>query len=157
MKHIIRHGCFETNSSSTHSFSIADSGEYDTINIGEDWVLNIEFGKYWWEIETYSSVFSKLSYVATYLFNSQDIKTEEFEDKWYWLEYIWDNSEVLSFEEKIKNHTWAKIITYDIWSGWCEFWYIDHQSMDVWQEAYENLIDAVFRKDSWFETDNDNH
>lgn len=162
MKTIIRHWCFETNSSSSHSFSIADSWDFDNATLTDEWDLIIDFWEYWWEIETYNSVKDKLSYVVTYLFSdlvwkNEDELIKDFENENDWYRYIWDDDNVLEFERKIKEHTWAYNIFYNIWDWWNKFWYIDHQSIDEWKNAYNDLINAVFRKDSYFETDNDNY
>jgi len=47
MKTITRHWCFETNSSSSHSFSISDTWEFDNATLSDEWILSIYFGEYW--------------------------------------------------------------------------------------------------------------
>ena len=159
MLDITRHWCFESNSSSSHSFSISDEWEFDTYLLTEEWNLIVGFWEYWWEEETYSSVEAKLSYIATYLFSCHlDLNKDIFEEVYEWYKYIWYNEEVLEFERKLKEHTWAENVLYDINSSeWYPFWYIDHESVYEWENAYNDLINAVFRKNSYFETDNDNH
>lgn len=164
---IIRHWVFESNSSSSHSFSISDEWEYETAYLTDNKRLIVWFWEFWWEVEDYNDVSTKLAYVATWLFDChycfdwEKVKEKEFEevyDEWWeYYKYTWDLDKLLEFEEKLKNHTWAEEIVYDIGSWWHTFWYIDHESTYIGEEAFNDLINAVFRKKSILHTDNDNN
>jgi hypothetical protein len=68
MKKVIRKGVFETNSSSTHSITIADSGKLQNtlpITDGKIFVTCEEFG---WEQEVHTDAYTKLSYLKTNIF-----------------------------------------------------------------------------------------
>jgi len=132
----IRAGVFETNSSSTHSISICSGNPelYNTILFDSSGVIILTGGEFGWENESYNDAWSKANYAAIY--------AEE-------------NDEARAMLSKvICAHTGAKEVQFDI-SG-----YIDHQSFDVVEDAFENeetLRDFIFNPHSYLETDNDNH
>ena len=63
----IRHGVFETNSSSTHSISIDDK-EFllDTLVVNSSGNVEIEVGEFGWEQDTYRDASTKASYLHMY-------------------------------------------------------------------------------------------
>lgn len=163
----IRQGVFETNSSSMHTFTIADRWEFETIELNDDWNAEISFWEFWWGFEKYNDAHSRLSYIATYVFwyapyewddssSRYDgcLVTKDF-NKWEdWLyEYTWTIPCILKFEEIIKEHTWASGVRYLS----SDFGYIDHQSVDEWKIAFDDMLNAAFREKSFLIIDNDNH
>ena len=72
MKQIIRHGVFETNSSSTHSLSI-QSGNVRPFNLplDDDGYIIAEFGEFGWGYEELITQEQKFSYLLTYVVASE--------------------------------------------------------------------------------------
>lgn len=151
MKINYRHGTFETNSSSTHSICIAsgeckDSFRLVTNEHVTDGVV-IEGGQFGWEVEDYWDAYSKASYAITWVRQYSRLK-EEHEKM---------------LEKVIKDHTGAKEIKFlcdtESWDNQYHS-YIDHQSDDVCEEAFENeelLKQFIFNTNSMLHTDNDNY
>lgn len=146
----IRHGVFETNSSSTHSISINRNTEglMETLPVSENGEIEIEPGEFGWELEEYSDPMYKASYALTWAKQNEKPENPEYSTM---------------LEKVIKDQTGAKKVTFvsqgdeGSWDAWG---YIDHQSNDVCETAFEDeatLRDFIFRKGSYFETDNDNH
>lgn len=140
MKHVtIRESAFETNSSSTHSISIARGEQLDqTIKPNGDGVIEIYDGEFGWEQEIYTSPQIKASYLVTHLGEGGDSGPE---------------GEML--REVIKRHTRAKEVRFIHTGG-----YIDHQSQNVAEQAFVNkvaLAEFLFCSQSILQTDNDNH
>ncbi len=161
MKTVIRHWVFETNSSSTHSFSIDTSGDYISMFPDEHWDLLVGFWEYGWNNERFTEIEDKMSYVATFLFSgSADVNENFYNDdiktngKY---RYTGNNKNILAFEKMLKEHTGASNICYNIYEGSCyPFGYIDHQSRDVGEDAFKNMKDAIFGRSSILNTGNDN-
>jgi len=147
MKSVTRQGIFETNSSSTHSLSIA-GGEYAPdgfpIQNGKCCVYPAEFG---WEEDRHYDAATKASYCLVYAKTAagdrqtacetmlRDVLTEATGKP---VRFISDPPGVHIYE-------WG---------------YIDHQSSDVCAEAFaskETLRDFIFDPASVLITDNDNH
>jgi uncharacterized protein YdeI (BOF family) len=134
MKKVTRVGVFETNSSSSHSFSIGKATDKellpDTDKRGE---IHVGIGEYSWEEETYYDTLTKLDYVAI---EGQEGKRREMLDG------------VLE-----KHYPNVEFIFHD--SG-----YIDLESYDnVWCgiESVQDLENFLFSGESEVTTDNDNH
>src|ERR1035437_5327565 len=108
---IIRHSVFETNSSSSHSISIADKCEvYQTIYPNGDGEIILEGGDFGWENDFYSDSWTKANYCA------QDGIDDEM------------------LERVIKNHTGAKKVIINL-GDYCS---IDHQSIGTSEAAFES-------------------
>ena len=78
MKRQIRRGVFETNSSSTHSVSVAHTNaQYYDSNILNAFIdeydnkVHVRFGEFGWEIENYSFPYDKLQYIVTMLVETE--------------------------------------------------------------------------------------
>ncbi len=158
----IRQNVFETNSSSTHSVSIAYGDKSHLIDIpklDENGNINIESGEYGWEMCTYKgNVQDRLSYAATYALNYDYSYDDEEDDK----KFNYENNNLLLLTEVIKEYTGANEVIYDEDSddGWSIHGYIDHQSTDEAAtifESKESLESFLFNPKSFFITDNDNH
>lgn len=145
----IRHGLFETNSSSTHAICMAKKN--DDFIIPTD--LAFTFGNFGWDERFYYNVKDKASYFYTALYNSydEDIK-KNFEDiKNHIYEVLFDAGCECSFEEPKPSQ----------WGGWMESGYIDHQNeIDPWlHKLIKNdkmLFRFLFSPDSFVVTGNDN-
>lgn len=143
----VRSWVFETNSSSVHSFSFVGEPEYWTITPDDRGVIALSFWEFGWWFEVYETPESIASYIATGLFNRDaslaDMKA--FDSNLYI--YDWDSEDIKRFEEAIKEHTWAKVIayTYDPKSR-DPFWYIDHQSEDLYLDMMQDMKESIFRK-----------
>ncbi len=135
---------FETNSSSTHSISIASSGDLtDRLLVEDDGACQIYPGEFGWEEETFWDATSKASYCLTYCKQSGRVECEEMLKR-----VIMERtgaSEVLFMEYPDRYYPWG---------------HIDHQSHEVCEEAFqneENLAAFIFNPKSYLRTDNDNH
>ena len=152
----IRHSVFETNSSSTHSISISsNTNTLDTLPVDEEGKLHVEFGEFGWEEETYRDAGNKLMYAATWVFGHEPDTEYGTGNIKEFIKYK------TMLEEVLKEQTGAKEIIYKKEKGrWSPTGYIDHQSSDVCEEAFESkekLRNFIFNPTSYFETDNDNH
>jgi hypothetical protein len=143
----IRERMFETNSSSTHSYVIAnkklkndiiyeDIDKYIAQTGKRKKVIKIHTGQFGWGYETLNNWQDKASYVATYISEQSEQDklnmTKEFEEK---LSKFLNNPVKIAFEPGS---------------------YIDHQSMDFAEKCFENMIEIIFRKGGIIEIANDN-
>lgn len=135
----IRRQVFETNSSSTHSISIAGgtAGLLDTI-VPKDGVIHLTGGEFGWEWEKYNDALTKANYAAQFAFNDPQM------------------TDMLI--EVIKEHTGAKDVFITAGIG-----HIDHQSAKSEggkaQAAFDTpaqLKNWIFNPSSWLFTGNDN-
>jgi len=136
MKKLVRKSVWETNSSSSHSISLAgDDKQFvmDTIYPDQFGRIYVRGGEYGWEWERYNDAETKLSYAY------QDNVPEDL------------------LERVIKAHTGATEVVFDKTSK--ENGYIDHESyatassVCVDEDSTKNFI---FNKNSWLFTGNDN-
>jgi hypothetical protein len=143
---VVRNSVFETNSSSSHSLSLGsddlNTQPFDNQDT-ERGYIEVGCGEYGWEIETYTSVYSKISYLITYVDESTDCLSTDVDPR------------IGLIKQVIKDYSGLDSV-FIYGTG-----YIDHQSMDVPAEiiegGYETIRQFLFSKDSYFETDNDNH
>lgn len=149
----VRLSAFETNSSSTHSITIA-FGDYaaDSLTV-EDGVCSIYTGEFGWGVDVFRDAQTKAAYCLTWLMNECGHRKDEFVD--LFREVIMDNTGakevqfVPEYTEKTKTE----------WD-WHQWGYIDHQSSDVCLEAFrdrEHLERFIFHPKSTLVIDNDNH
>ena len=149
MKKQIRQGVFETNSSSTHSMCIHPGNKY-VPNMSK---LEIETGEFGWEEETYYGMDDKLSYALTYALGGNSNKYIEMLN-----EVLTDN--MPDTDITYDGMSYKELLEIDVYRDDVDFGYIDHQSLDEASEMFlskNNLEDFIFGRDSYFETDNDNH
>lgn len=138
MKKQIRNKVFETNSSSTHSISIAtNSKEFmmDTSLLPDQYgVVELTGGQFGWDWQKYNDALTKANYCAVHAGNNmQDLNI---------------------LIEVLKKQTGAKNIAIGIGDS-----YIDHQSGGTAGKAFKNyktLRNFIFNKNSWLFTGNDN-
>lgn len=138
----IRHACFETNSSSSHSISIADKIIYDdTIFLNEDGTVVLTGGEFGWGVEDYNDALTKANYCAVDCLGDKD-KTDKLKDV-------------------IIEMTGAKDVIFDISDDFrkSNYSYIDHQSNGTSHDLfYENngLKNFIFCRGSTLLISNDN-
>lgn len=144
---LVRHGVFETNSSSCHSLSVGNSGVYQSITPNEDNLIVIddsyEFG---WSQEMYTNTDERLAYAYVYAMDwSREYKEEFFN----------------TLQQVVCEHTGASAVLHNKGED-SGYGYIDHQSVEDGELDYifkdKGLLKSfIFDRDSWVETDNDNH
>jgi hypothetical protein len=149
MRKQIRQSVFETNSSSTHSISIAN---VDPANLMESMDLDSsnnvviygqEFG---WEVQDYNDAETKAAYLAQYC------------QQWYPNDKIGNKTLWDILVEIIQDQTACnEVILDDKDAG-----YIDHQSVESADFHYlfrepDKLRQFIFDGSSWLHTDNDNY
>ena len=134
MKKIIRHCCWETNSSSSHSLSLAKYEQefvMDTIYPDQDGVITVFGQEFGWAWEKFNDAMTKLAYVM----QDQPSKHDEI-------------------IEVVKEQTGALEVIFDENGG-----YIDHESYGTAHEvcySKDSIKNFVFNKNSWLFTGNDN-
>lgn len=148
----IRTGVFETNSSSTHSISIAntDSGKLMEIVVPNDEGNIVLYGgEFGWEYNKYYDALNKASYMAIYAVDWCGERSDEF---------------VQILKDVIKEQTGCKDVIFAFSSDYdsCHWSYIDHQSVENQEYHYlfedsELLRQFIFNPNSYLITDNDNH
>lgn len=135
MKKLIRRGVFETNSSSSHSVSIADSDKefvLDTIYPDQNGVVTIEGDEFGWEWFKHNDATTKASYVAQSYSNDKDVL-----DK---------------LADVIREQTGAEEVRFvGLDNG-----YVDHDSYGIAPKTYEQMKNFIFNKNSWLFGGNDN-
>jgi hypothetical protein len=136
----IRKGVWETNSSSSHSISIADADKQFVVDTSfmpeEDGVLKLYGGDFGWEWNKINDAETKANYCAVYAMHDSY------------------KSDMLS--EVLQEQTGAKEVEFAFSDGDS---YIDHQSNDIASDAFgskEKLRNFIFNLNSWLFTGNDN-
>lgn len=144
MKKKTRKGVFETNSSSTHSISIAVGGNdelLDTIIPNEDGIIILSGGEFGWEVEEYTDALTKANYCVV----DQEGNDERIE----------------MLKRVIMKQTGASVVVIEPTDDdYYPLGYVDHQSSGTSSEAFESdetLRGFIFNKNSILYTDNDNH
>ena len=127
----IRKSVFETNSSSTHAIVIEGQPSKKDLTY-------VNFGEYWWENDTLSSVDEKANYLYTYFLN-------------YDVEYL------NLFKETLQDYVWHDIDFQEpkLQNDYKNSWYIDHWGEYVFPKKKETILDIVFW-DGYIITGNDN-
>ena len=149
MNKVTRVGVFETNSSSTHSISIAgwSPSKKDTLTV-ENGVVSIFPGEFGWEEVTYHDAASKASYCYTYA--KQTNRPELLE----------------RLAAVIVAETGCKVVQFETAGGeGYSYGYIDHQSCEKGDDdpgaralkSDESARNFIFNPKSVLVTDNDNH
>lgn len=155
MKTQIRQNVFETNSSSTHSISIAESTTddiMDTLEIDENGNINLLGGEFGWEWEVYSDAQIKASYMAIYTQSWCGTQKEDF-------------TKIL--KDVIVKQTGCKEVIFKFSTEFrpedsgLDWSYIDHQSVESADLHYlfedtEKLRQFIFNRKSELRTGNDN-
>ena len=128
----VRKGVFETNSSSTHSISLEQGNEWDTIETDDDGIIRIYKKDFGWEWQTYDDARTKAEYCYT------------------------DDVDQDLLQEVIQEFTGCEVEFYDD-----DEYYrmIDHQSSGTVRnklKTKEELTNFIFNKASLLFTGNDN-
>ena len=139
-----RQGVFETNSSSTHSVTIAEDGELlDTLPVDEDGKVSLQTGEYGWEVEGYRHVSERAQYATTLAMGRIDSEKEKL---------------MKMMVKVIKEHTGCKkVVVQTRYAD--DFGYIDHNSILEALKIFvteKTLKNFLFNPRSYFETSNDN-
>ena len=134
----IRKSLFETNSSSTHSITIQEGGDFTSIK--HNGVIELIGGEFGWEWEAYRDPLTKANYCAVHAAGN------EAHEK--------------MLKEVISEHTGAEV-EISIKTDFEEYnrSYIDHQSQDTAEKAFESresLKNFLFGVNSTLYTGNDN-
>jgi len=143
----IRHGVFETNSSSCHSISISEDsgGLLDVIYPNNDGIIELEGGEFGWQEEEFDDALTKANYCYIDNFNNPD-RLDRL------VKVISDQTGV-----KKENIVLCATLEYSSTKNWS---YVDHQSAGTSSEAFESdekLRQFIFNPRSILKTDNDNH
>ena len=160
----IRRNVFETNSSSTHSISFSsrdEALEESVLKVANDGYIHIGFGEFGWEIETYSSQGSKLSYLLTMIACVNGLTPSWYEkDFGYLRTEITELDDFKTLNDEIIEYTRCEYGLYIDES----YGYIDHQSFEDYRSlkdflndwGVKNCIEFIFGN-VIVHTDNDNH
>lgn len=134
-KKLIRSGVFETNSSSSHSVSVANETKefvLDTIYPDQDGVVEVSGDEFGWQWFKHNDAQTKASYAAQQFAHNDDSL-----DK---------------LKEVIMEQTGAEDVVFvGLGSG-----YVDHDSMGILETSKEWLKNFIFNKNSWLFGGNDN-
>lgn len=140
-KKLVRKHCFETNSSSSHSISLAGEDKQfvlDTIYPNQKGQIFLNGGEFGWEWFKHNDSETKANYAAVD-FDGDETLTE-------------------MLVEVIKEQTGATEVIFNFGkeyssSNWS---YIDHDSTGLVPRTKETLKDFIFNKNSWLFGGNDN-
>jgi hypothetical protein len=136
MKQLIRKNCFETNSSSAHSVTLAGDENFilNTIYPEEDGIVRIELQTFGWE-----------------WFKTNDPETKA---AYAYQQYENDKATSKLIENVIKEQTGADKV---LFIGDKNNYYIDHESQGCLNATTkEQIRDFIFNKNSWLFGGNDN-
>ena len=135
MKKIIRTGVFETNSSSSHSLSVAREDQefvYDTIYPDQNGLISVIGQEFGWGWDKYNDARTKLAYA--------------FQDS--------DENNYELIKRVVRKQTGATEVSFDEDSG-----YIDHDGVGTTGDirgSEEDMRNFIFNKNSWLFIGNDN-
>jgi hypothetical protein len=134
MKTLIRKGVFETNSSSSHSISLASEDKdfiFDTIYPDQNGTIRLTGGWFQWDWFKHNDAITKANYAATDFQNNSDL--------------------IDLLNEVIMEQTGATEILHMIGDS-----SIDHDSVGTTPRTKEELRNFIFNKNSWLFGGNDN-
>jgi hypothetical protein len=135
MKKLIRSSVWETNSSSSHSVSIADETKefvLDSIYPDQDGIIEIYGDEFGWEWFKHNDAKTKASYAAQ--------------------QYQHNDSSLELIKEVIMEQTGAEDVRFiGLNNG-----YVDHDSVGILDSDKESLRQFIFNKNSWLFGGNDN-
>jgi hypothetical protein len=135
MKKLIRKGVFETNSSSSHSISVATEDKQFVLDIlypDQNGVVTINGDEYGWEWFKHNDAETKASYAAQSFAN--------------------DDNQLDMLKELIMEQTGADDVVFvGLQDG-----YIDHDSYGIVPSTKHELKNFIFNKNSWLFGGNDN-
>lgn len=135
MKKLIRNNVFETNSSSSHSVSIADDTKefvLDTIYPDQDGIIEIYGDEFGWAWFKHNDAQTKASYIAQ--------------------QFQYNENALDTIREVIMEQTGAN----DVRFIGLENGYVDHDSVGILNSDSETIRQFIFNKNSWLFGGNDN-
>lgn len=141
MKKLVRKNVFETNSSSSHSISLAgDAKDFvlDTIYPDQNGKIELIGGEFGWEWFKHNDAITKANYAAV---DFQGIDSLEDMLKDVLMEHTGAEEIVFKFSDDYEDANWS---------------YIDHDSAGTAPRTKEELKDFIFNKNSWLFGGNDN-
>lgn len=141
MKKIIRSGVFETNSSSSHSISVADETKefvLDTLYPDQNGVITLNGGEFGWEWFKHNDALTKANYAAV-----STLYCESLRD---------------TLIQVIKGQTGAEEVVFGFGEDYSHpnWSYIDHDSVGTCPKDKDELRNFIFNKNSWLFGGNDN-
>lgn len=157
----VRKSVFETNSSSTHSITVADNGSLKNNLKCYDGFIQMQCGEFGWEYRVFDDAYTKLSYLITFIFSgfvkkdTDEIDWRKFnkpdnKHKHYWHKLI----------EAVRDFTDCEPAVVPVEEDWWPYGYIDHQSMNVAEEILKGskgrIKRFIFNPHSKLIIDNDN-
>lgn len=174
MKKQIRQNVFETNSSSTHSISIAEKNNSELMDNSlipdSNGYINLGGGEFGWEFKKYNDALTKSNYVSVLLMHlkhavirhKEKPEHNEYYDLPKWADENYGQC-YRNFNEVITEQTGCKYVSINASSHYkSNNWsYIDHQSCEdvkdnEWLLNKEKIRQFIFNKNSWLCTGNDN-
>lgn len=157
-----RYGVFETNSSSTHSLTLSPTMENMVKSPVSDYEIKNGFveirpSDYGWEVESYSNIHDKASYLYVDAMTGEDSSNVDPNDDFYRNR----NFKLKMIVDAFKEYTGLDVKFKTSSDKYNPFGYIDHQSHglcnEVFEEGTNGVIRFIFSENSYFQTDNDNH
>lgn len=158
----IRHGVFETNSSSSHSLTVGDAAHSLSFpdSMLRSGVITIRLGEFGWHWERFYKPENKASYLVTDAvaqeFDSVDhtdeISSMSGSDLRDWL--VERSTRVELIVQAIEKHTGCSV---EIEAG--SWFYVDHQSLGLSREVpddEEDILNFLFSESGSVTTGNDN-
>lgn len=141
MKKIIRSGVFETNSSSSHSISVADQTKefvLDTLYPDQNGVITLNGGEFGWDWFKHNDALTKANYAAVSALYSVSLRE--------------------TLIEVIKEQTGAEEVVFGFDDDYSHpnYSYIDHDSVGTCPKDKDELRNFIFNKNSWLFGGNDN-
>jgi hypothetical protein len=134
MKRIVRTGVFETNSSSSHSLSLAREDQefvMDSIYPDQNGVIRVDGKEFGWGWDKFNDAITKLAYAFQDSFDHEDL-----------------------IREVVMKQTGATEVIFEEGGG-----YIDHDGVGTTQDLRgdrEDMRNFIFNKNSWLYIGNDN-
>lgn len=156
MKRQIRHGVFETNSSSTHSICIPT--EHEELSIPDS--VKFEFGEFGWEVDRLNSRSEKIKYLYTCLSYVKEDKLKEY------IEFIVKTLRAHGVKD-IYFDSFRYNVFYDKYTDTIEYYigaqnsYVDHgdearEFVDAVCTNKQRLLNYLFSDKTFILTGNDN-
>lgn len=158
MKRQIRRSVFETNSSSTHSFTYG--GAYNNLEIDEfDNCVHTYLSEFGWEVHDYFDSKAKLDYILLAAANFTDHSFwyhDSFEEE---LASFKETEEFQRIEEAVKSvmNCDGIVIEYGA-EGYIDHQSLEYSSFDEWlDDTYADSVEDFIFGGVVLHTDNDNH
>jgi hypothetical protein len=157
---VTRKGVFETNSSSTHSITVADEGKLQNTLPNKEGKIIIFCSEFGWEYNIHTSAYMKLSYLITNIFMAYKYDRKnpvvnikllpDREKEWFY-----------KVTRAVEEFTGTKLEVVPLKDDWYPFGYIDHQSANTADDVLNGTIGKIkrfiFNPLSKLIIDNDNH